>query len=264
MRIALTIAGSDSIAGAGVQADLKTFAALGVYGVSALTAITAQNTTAVGEVVALSPRLVQSQIELIAQDVEISATKTGMLATGEITEVVAETIRRLQFANVVVDPVMTATTAASRTLLAPEAVSVMKARLLPITTVVTPNAAEAAVLAGVAVDSLNTVKEAAKRIADLGPAAVVVKGGHLAGADAVDVLFHAGTFTEFVAPRSPVGVVHGTGCTFASAIAAGLALGDDIPAAVQRAKTYVTRTIERSLKIGHGSRVPDHGLYFPR
>lgn len=258
MRIALTIAGSDSIAGAGVQADLKTFAALGVYGVSAITAITAQNTTSVAEVFALSPQAVQSQIEQIARDVEISAIKTGMLATRDIVEVVADTIERLKPAPLVVDPVMKPTSKSRRTLLAPEAVSRLKERLLPIAAVVTPNAGEAAELSGIRVDSLDTAREAAKRISHMGPTAVVIKGGHLAGSQAVDLLFHAGSFTEFAAPRLTSSVLHGAGCTFASAIAARLALGDDIPAAVQRAKTYVTGAIEHSFQIGGGSRVLNH------
>jgi hydroxymethylpyrimidine/phosphomethylpyrimidine kinase len=257
--IVLTIAGSDSIAGAGVQADLKTFAALGVYGVSALTAVTAQNTMAVSEVVPLAPALVESQINQIARDVEIAAVKTGMLATVEITEAVADVAGRLRWPNLVVDPVMVPTTGGVRTLLAPEAVSVMRARLLPLATVVTPNVSEASELSGITVDSIDTAKEAARRIASLGPAAVVVKGGHLAGREAIDVLYHAGRFIEFAAPRAEGAVVHGTGCTFASAIAAGLALGDDVPVAVRRAKTYVTGAIEHALQVGHGSRVPNHG-----
>lgn len=258
MRIALSIAGSDSIAGAGVQADLKTFAALGVYGVSALTAVTSQNTTGVADVCALSPELVRSQIEQVVQDVELSAVKTGMLATAEIVQIVADAMSRLQRPNLVVDPVMAATIPGRRTLLAPAAVSTLKTVLLPLASVVTPNVAEATALSGVRVDSLGTAREAARRIFELGPAAVVVKGGHLTGADAIDVLFHAGTFTEFAAPRSSIGAVHGTGCTFASAVAAGLALGDDIPAAVQRAKQYVTGAIGQSFEIGRGARILDH------
>ena len=267
MRVALTIAASDSIAGAGVQADLKTFAALGLYGVSALTAVTAQNTTEVGDIVALSPGIVRSQIERIAEDVEIAAVKTGMLMTGEITEVVADTIRRLGVANLVVDPVMQAT-AGGRTLLVAEGVSMMKTRLFPVATVVTPNVNEAAELSGIAVDSLAAAKDAARRIRELGPRAVVIKGGHLVGRDAVDLLFYEGSFMEVTAPRCPWPDVHGTGCTFAAALAARLGLGDDIPSAVQRAKTYVTGAIAHSLEIGHGARVLNHfwerqGYTFP-
>jgi hydroxymethylpyrimidine/phosphomethylpyrimidine kinase len=217
---------------------------------------------------------VRSQIERVAQDVEIAAVKTGMLATSDIVLVVAETVGRFQRPNLVVDPVMTSTspgglrqgsgelregaTAGRRTLLAPEAVSILKTRLLPVASVVTPNAAEATVLSGVRVDSLATAREAAKRILELGADAVVIKGGHLDGAQAVDLLFYEGTFTEFAAPRSTLGPVHGTGCTFASAMAAGLALGDEIPAAVQRAKRYITGAIEHSFELGHGARILNH------
>lgn len=256
MRIALTIAGSDSIAGAGIQADLKTFAAMDVYGVSAITAVTSQNTTGVSDVVALSAEIVRSQIVLVAQDVEISAVKTGMLASAEIVQVVVEAIGPLQLRNLVVDPVLAASN--GRTLLTPETVSILKKRLLPMAAVVTPNADEAAALSGVRVDSISSAHEAAKRICELGPRAVVVKGGHLSGAQAIDVLFYAGAFTEFAAPRSAAGAVHGTGCTFASAIAARLALGDDIPTAVDRAKRYVTGAIEQSIEIGHGARILNH------
>jgi hydroxymethylpyrimidine/phosphomethylpyrimidine kinase len=256
MPIVLTIAGSDSIAGAGVQADLKTFAALGVYGVSAITAVTSQNTAGIGGVEALSPEIVRSQVLHIAEDVDVSAAKTGMLATVAIVEVVAEAIRSLKTPHFVVDPVITASR--GRTLLAPEAVSILKELLLPLAEVVTPNIDEATALTGIHVDSLSTAREAAKRIFDCGPRAVVVKGGHLMGAQAVDLLFCSGSFAEFAAPRSSIGHVHGTGCTFASAIAARLALGDDIPTAVERAKQYVTGAIARSFEIGRGARILNH------
>lgn len=268
MRTALTIAGSDSIAGAGIQADLKTFAALGVYGVSALTAVTAQSTTGVADIFALPPHMVRAQIEQLAQDVEIAAIKTGMLATADIVGVVSETVGRFQRPNLVVDPVMVASRLRQgfgepgldpgRTLLAPEAVSILKTRLLPVATVVTPNVAEATMLSGIHVDSLSSAREAAKRIAGLGATTVVIKGGHLSGPQAIDLVFHAGTFTELAAPRIDLGAIHGTGCTFASAIAAGLALGDDIPAAVERAKRYITGAIEQSFAIGHGARILNH------
>ena len=258
MRTVLTIAGSDSIAGAGIQADLKTFAALGVYGVSALTAVTAQNTQGVADVFALSPQWVRAQIDQIAYDVEIAGVKTGMLATAEIVRVVSEMVGQLHRPNLVVDPVMAASGPGMRTLLAPEAVSIVETRLLPIATVVTPNVAEAATLSGIQVDSMSSAREAAKRIAGTGATAVVIKGGHLSGPEAIDLLFHDGTFFELAAPRVDLGVIHGTGCTFASAIAAGLALGDDVPSAVQRAKRYITGAIDHSFAIGHGARVLNH------
>lgn len=258
MPSALTIAGSDSSAGAGIQADLKTFAALGVYGTSAITAVTAQNTTGVSDIFAMSAQLVRSQIEQVARDISISAVKTGMLATSDIVLVVAEAVGRFQRPNLVVDPVMAAANPGGRTLLAAEAVSVLKTRLLPVATVVTPNISEASVLSGMRVDSLETAREAAKKIHDLGPEAVVIKGGHLTGDEAIDLLYDGRTFTEFPAPRLSVGPVHGTGCTFASALAAGLALGDDVPAAVARAKRYVTGAIAYSFQLGRGARILDH------
>lgn len=258
MQTALTIAGSDSIAGAGIQADLKTFAALGVYGVSAVTAVTAQSTAGVAAIFALPSHLVRSQIDAVSQDARIAVVKTGMLASAEIVGVVCECLERLQRPTLVVDPVMAAGGGVARTLLAPEGVSIMKTQLLPLVTVVTPNLAEAAVLCGIKVDSSGTAREAARRIAGFGPAAVVIKGGHLTGPHSIDLLFYAGSFTEFPAERLDAGTFHGTGCTFASAIAAGLALGDDIPAAVARAKRYITGAIQHSFEIGHGARVLNH------
>lgn len=258
MKTALTIAGSDSIAGAGIQADLKTFAAFGVYGVTAVTAATAQNTTTVAEILPLPVEIVRAQIDRIAQDVQIAAVKTGMLATAAIVEVVADAVTRLARPELVVDPVMAAGSAGARTLLTPEAVSILKTRLLPAATVVTPNVEEASILSGVSVASLQDGREAAKRIADFGPAAVVIKGGHLSGHEAIDLLYCDGSFVELAARRADVGAVHGTGCTFASAIAAGLALGEDIPSAVNRAKRYITGAIEHSFTIGRGARVLDH------
>ena len=258
MRAVLTIAGSDSSAGAGIQADLKTFAALGVYGTSAVTAITSQNTSGIDEVFPLPPEIVRSQIEKVAQDIALSAVKTGMLATADISRIVADTLGTLRRPNLVVDPVMTAGNPGRRTLLPPEAVEILKTRLLALATVVTPNTLEACVLSGIDVRSLDEAREAAKRILDLGPQAVVVKGGHLEGRTAIDLLYDGKTFTEFSSPRSPFESVHGTGCAFASAIAAGLALGDELPAAVARAKTYVTGAIEHSFELGSGARLIDH------
>ena len=258
MRTVLTIAGSDSVAGAGIQADLKTFAALGVYGVSALTAVTAQNTQGIAEIVALSPQIVRAQIDQVMRDVEIAAVKTGMLADGNILREVSEVLARLRQPNLVVDPVMTASGTGMRTLLPPEAVSMLKSSLLPVAAVVTPNASEASILSGIPVESMSDAREAARRIAGSGAVSVVIKGGHLQSPEAIDVLFHRGQFLEFAAPRVRIGGIHGTGCAFASAIAAGLALGDDVPAAVHRAKRYITGAIEHSLIIGQGARILHH------
>jgi hydroxymethylpyrimidine kinase/phosphomethylpyrimidine kinase len=260
MRIAMTIAGSDPSAGAGIQADLKTFAALGVYGVSAVTAVTSQNTTGVSDVAVVPPDHVRSQIQQLLQDCVISAVKTGMLATPDIVGVVADTLLGASQSNVVVDPVIVSSS--GRTLLLPAGVSVLKRRLLPLATVVTPNRAEAAELTGMAVRSMESAREAARQIASLGPKGVLITGGHMEGPEAVDLLLYEGRFTELAARRSTGGDVHGTGCTLASAIAAGLSLGDDVPTAVHRAKHYVTAAIEHAIAVGRGSRVPDHfGVY---
>jgi hydroxymethylpyrimidine kinase/phosphomethylpyrimidine kinase len=258
MRAALTIAGSDSIAGAGLQADLKTFAAHGVYGTSAVTAITVQSTSGIAGVFGLPPELVRSQIDQVLHDVEISAVKTGMMERREIVTAVAETLARFEHLPIVVDPVMAATNPGARILLAPDAVSILKTQLLPLALVVTPNLSEAAELSGIEVKSPDSAREAAARIARLGPRAVVIKGGHLEGPQAIDLLFYEGTFTELAAPRADIGTVHGTGCTFASAIASRLALGDDVRDAIHRAKQYVTGAIEHSFQIGHGARILDH------
>ena len=257
MPTTLTIAGSDSVAGAGIQADLKTFAAFGVYGVSAVTAITAQNTTGVTDVFALSAQLVRAQIDAVFEDVEIAAVKTGMLATSDLVRTVAERLAQFRPPALVVDPVMAAT-GRGRTLLEPDAVSILKTQLLPRATIVTPNVAEAEVLSGIRIPSRQSASDAAKRIVELGPQAVLIKGGHMAGSDAIDLLLHNGTFAEFSAPRARFDNLHGTGCTLASAIAARIALGDDIPAAVQRAKRYITGAIERSFEAGHGARILNH------
>lgn len=258
MRAVLTIAGSDSIAGAGVQADLKTFAAFGVYGVSVLTAITSQNTSGVRQVLPLPASVIASQIDAIVDDVELAAVKTGMLATADNVKALLERLGD-DIPNLVVDPVMAASYQIGvGTLLDAAGVSTLRTALLPRALVVTPNVAEAAVLSAVTVDSLETAREAARRISDLGPKAVVVKGGHLPDANATDVLYHDGKFTEFASARSRFTSVHGTGCTFASAIAAALARGDDIPGAVARAKHYITGAIEHSIEIGAGARVLNH------
>ena len=225
---------------------------------SAVTAVTVQDTTGVSDVHPIPADILRAQIDRVVQDVEISAVKTGMLATPDIVRAVAEGISRLGLRNVVVDPVLASGGPAARTLLAPDAVSLLKGLLLPMAAVVTPNVAEAAALSGIEVGSLDAAREAARRIAGFGPGAVVIKGGHLHGPQAIDLLFHDGVFTELAAPRADIGVVHGTGCTFASAIAAGLADGCGVATAVERAKRYVTGAIEHSFSIGHGARILNH------
>ena len=249
MRTALTIAGSDSSGGAGIQADLKTFAAHGVFGLSALTAITAQNTLGVMRASAVDPDLVAAQIDAVAADLPIHATKIGMLANAGVIEAVAAAIERHRLPNVVLDPVMIAKSGAA--LLDPAAVDALRARLLPLADVVTPNAPEAAALTGQPVTSLADLRRAAAALVECGARAALVKGGHLSG-PAVDVLWDGRTFTELSAGRIESRHTHGTGCTLSSAIAARLALGDDLAAAVRAAKSYVTRAIAEAPGLGHG------------
>ena len=256
MRVALTIAGSDSSGGAGIQADLKTFAALGVYGTSAITAVTAQNTLGVSAVFVLPADLVTAQIEAVAGDIEVHATKTGMLATAAIVEAVAAAIEELELPNVVVDPVMVAKS--GDRLLDDDGIEMMRLELLPRARVVTPNIPEAEVLAGIRITSGDSAREAARRIKDFGPASVIVKGGHGEGDEIVDLLFDGVTFREFRTERVTTRNTHGTGCTFASAVAALLASGSELPDATARAQAFVAGALRAGLSIGHGHGPLDH------
>ena len=211
MRTVMTIAGSDSGGGAGIQADLKTFAAHGVWGTCAIAAITAQNTTGVTAALPLPVDIIVAQIEAVASDFGVDAVKTGMLATSEVVIAVAGAITRLGLPNVVVDPVMVAKSGAR--LLADEAVTAVKLNLLPCATVVTPNAEEAGVLSGLPVRTLDDAREAARRIHGMGPRAVVVKGGHVEGPEVVDILYDGRAFAEFRGARIESRNTHGTGCT---------------------------------------------------
>jgi hydroxymethylpyrimidine/phosphomethylpyrimidine kinase len=256
MRTALTIAGSDSGGGAGIQADLKTFAALGVYGTSAITALTAQNTERVARVFGIPPDMVVAQIDAVADDIAVHAVKTGMLATPEIVEAVASALARRAFPFVVVDPVMVAKS--GDLLLDSDAVDRVRSRLLPLATVVTPNRPEAEVLTGRTVVSAAGAREAARALHEAGARAVVIKGGHFEGDTVVNLLFDGHHFHEYATPRLATRHTHGTGCTFASAIAARLALGDTLAEAVERATRYVAGAIAAGLAIGHGHGPVDH------
>jgi len=250
---ALTIAGSDSGGGAGIQADLKTFAALGVYGMSALTAITAQNTVGVQGVVELPADFVGLQIDVVLTDIGADAVKTGMLSNSEIIAVIAAKMQEYRVDNLVVDPVMVAKS--GDPLLRPEARQALIERLIPLAKVLTPNLQEARVLSGLEIESLEAMKEAARAIQRLGARNVVVKGGHLPGSlQSIDVLYDGHDFTEFTAPRIATNNTHGTGCTFASAIAAGLAKGRSVPEAVGAAKAYLNAVLLASadLRLGQG------------
>jgi hydroxymethylpyrimidine/phosphomethylpyrimidine kinase len=250
LPVALTIAGSDSGGGAGIQADLKTFAALGVFGTSALTAITAQNTVGVTAVEAVSPAMVRAQIDAVVTDLAPRAAKTGMLATRPIVEAVAEAMSAHGLPRVVVDPVMVSKS--GHRLLDDEAVDAVVTHLLPLSGVVTPNAEEAAVLTGRQVRSLDEARDAARRLLDLGARAVVLKGGHLPTDDVVDLLVTTDAVVELRGPRHPGRNTHGTGCTFAAAMAAMLARDADLETAFREARGYVDGAIRHAPSLGAG------------
>jgi hydroxymethylpyrimidine/phosphomethylpyrimidine kinase len=255
MNVVLTIAGSDSGGGAGLQADLRTFAAHGLHGASAVTAVTAQNSVAVVDYVALDPRMVVAQIEAVGSDMPVAAVKTGMLATAEIVRAVADAAARLRLPHLVVDPVMVAKS--GDRLLDPAAEAAYRERLFPLAEVVTPNLPEAEALLGRPVRTLPDMREAARALRALGPRVVVVKGGHLEG-DAVDVVWDGERLEEIGAARIRTPHTHGTGCTYSAAIAARLALGDPPVEAVRAAKAYLTEAIRGAYAVGRGHGPVDH------
>ena len=261
LRTALTIAGSDSSAGAGIQADLKTFSALGVYGTSAITAVTAQNTVGIVEIFSLSADLVTAQIEAVAGDVSIHATKTGMLGTAAIVEAVAAAIKELDLPWVVVDPVMISKSGAR--LLDDDGIQMLRAELLPHAAVVTPNIPEAEVLSGRRIESIEDARAAAYEIHQAGGSAVVITGGHAQGDQIVDLLFDGEVFTELQITRIDTPHTHGTGCTFAAALAAHLARGALLVDSVVRAQDYVQGAIRNGLPIGRGHGPLDHFWNLP-
>lgn len=251
----MTIAGSDSGAGAGIQADLKTFAALGTYGCSVITAITAQNTKGVDRVYELPADIVAAQIDSVFDDFKIEATKTGMLANSEIIELVAEKLRQHQVKNLVVDPVILSKSGAR--LLRKEAEKTLTQKILPLATLVTPNLLEAESLSGIKITSMEDSKRAAEKILSWGARNVVIKGGHREGAP-VDLFYDGVEFRKLVADRVETKNDHGTGCTFSSAIAAFLAKGQDLWSAVSAAKEYITKALKTSYSIGSGHSPVNH------
>jgi len=256
MVTALTIAGSDSGGGAGIQADLKTFAAHGVYGTSAVTAVTAQNTTGVTAIEALSADLVTAQIEAVMSDIGAHAAKTGMLANAAIVEAVAAAVEDLEIPLLVVDPVMISKS--GDTLLDDEAFAMMKAELLRRAFLVTPNLPEAEALSGVTIRGDEDRREAARRIVALGASAVIVKGGHARSQGIVDLLYDGHRFTDFRTERVSGRDLHGTGCTFAAALTAHLALGQTLVEAVPLAQAYVAGAIRHAPGLGRGHGPVDH------
>lgn len=251
---ALTIAGSDSGGGAGIQADLKTFAALGVYGMSAITAITVQNTEGVRDTYDLPIALIEGQINAVLEDIGADAAKTGMLSSPQIIEAVAQRVQQWQL-RLVVDPVMVAK--GGTPLLHPEAVETLRTKLLPLAEVVTPNLPEAEVLIKQRIETIEDMRAAAQAIHELGPQHVVVKGGHSI-TEPVDVYFDGMHFKELSAERIQTPHTHGTGCTFSAAITALLARGWSVAEAVSRAKRYITGAIRNAPGLGHGHGPIDH------
>ncbi|HWO42467.1 MAG TPA: bifunctional hydroxymethylpyrimidine kinase/phosphomethylpyrimidine kinase [Candidatus Eisenbacteria bacterium] len=257
IRKALTIAGSDSGAGAGIQADLKTFAALGVYGTSAVTAVTAQNTVGVLRAVALSPAIVAAQIDAVVRDIGTDAVKTGMLANAEIIVAVAERIRAHGLPRLVIDPVMVAKS--GDRLLRRDAIDALRRRLIPLATVVTPNLPEAEALTGLELKNAAAIREAARRIVAMGARSALIKGGHRRG-PAIDLLYDGKGFYELRAARVRTRHTHGTGCTFSAAIAAHLAKGETLLAAARHAKRFITAALRGGFAIGAGHG-PVHHFY---
>ncbi len=249
MKIALTIAGSDTSGGAGIQADLRVFADFGVYGLSTVAAVTSQNSKGVQKINLVPPRIVAAQIDSVTRDIGTDACKIGMLYNEEVVSRVAERISRRSIPNVVLDPMVFAKD--DTRLLKSKAVIRMKHELIPKCTLVTPNLPEVETFTKISVDSIETAKEAAKAIHGMGASHVLIKGGHFEG-EPIDILFDGESFIEYKGRRIEGKRMHGTGCVLSAAIAASLALGKSIPDAVQSAKEYVTRAIEASVKLGKG------------
>lgn len=249
-KVALTIAGSDSCGGAGIQADLKTFQSLGVYGMSAVTAVTVQNTQKVHAIQEMTPQIVLDQITCLFDDIAIDAVKIGMVSSIALIEAIAEALGKVQRPPVVLDPVMISKSGYA--LLKEDARQALVDKLFPLADVVTPNIHEAEALVGYDISDQDQMEKAAKQIIALGAAKVVVKGGHMEGSAATDILFDGETFSEVTSPRLETTNTHGTGCTFSSAITAYLAKGNSFVEAVQKAKTYIAGAIEHALDIGKG------------
>jgi hydroxymethylpyrimidine kinase/phosphomethylpyrimidine kinase len=249
LPVALTIAGSDSGGGAGIQADLKTFAAMGVHGTSAITAVTAQNTMTVTDIHEIPVRVIRAQIDAVVDDLGVQAAKTGMLASAKIIEAVSAAIRDHGIENLVVDPVMFAKGGAR--LLHNDAIAALYKHLLPLAAVVTPNIPEAEVLLGRKLTSLEDRRRAARELVALGPRVAVVKGGHAEG-DALDVYWDGVDLVELPGRRVETRNTHGSGCAFSAAIAAGLAKGESPLDAVRHAKVFITHAIESSIEVGKG------------
>ena len=257
MKTVMTIAGSDSSAGAGIQADLKTCAAFGVYGTTVITAITAQNTQGVRRIDVLSPETVAAQIDAVVSDIGADVVKTGMLGSAAIVEVVASKLREYGLTQLVLDPVLSASDGSG--LLVDGGLAVLRDKLLPLALVVTPNVEEAGALVARRLDGPEDVRQAAREIVEMGARNVVIKGGDATG-PAIDLFYDGQHYHEFGAARVDTTNTHGTGCTFAAAIAAALAKGSAPRQAVAMAKAYVTKAMQMSYPLGHG-RGPVHHFF---
>ena len=255
MKHVLTIAGSDTCGGAGVQADLKTFSAQGTYGMSVITAVTVQNTQAVYDCQDIDPKIIRAQIDAIFNDIKVSAVKIGMVSQIDTINAIADKLEEYQPENVVVDPVMISKSGFD--LMQPDAKETLIRRLLPLAYVVTPNLPEAEVITGMKIDDLPSMEKAAKAIYAMGPKNVLIKGGHLAD-DATDLLYDGKNILTLHSDRIPTKNTHGTGCTLSSCIAANLAKGKSVEEAVKTAKKYITTAIEHSLDIGKGVGPTNH------
>ncbi len=257
MNKVLSIAGSDCSGGAGIQADLKTFSAHGVFGMSVIVSVVAENTSRVIDIQDITPDMIRKQMDAVFEDIEVDAVKIGMLSTPQCMEAVAEKLIQYKPKNIVIDPVMYAKNGCA--LMQPEAVDTLIKVILPLADVLTPNIPEAEEISGMKILSVEDMETSARKIRAMGCKAVVIKGGHAKGT-AVDVLFDGEQFTHFEAERIDTRNTHGTGCTFSSAIASQLARGLSVKEAVKKAKAYVTGAIEHSLSIGKGNG-PTHHFY---
>ena len=257
MRTALSIAGSDSSGGAGIQADLKSMTMNGVFAMSAVTALTAQNTTGVRSVMEATPAFLADELDAVFEDIRPDAVKTGMVSSSALIQVIAQKLKQYEAKNIVVDPVMVATSGAR--LLAEDALQTLKAELLPLADVVTPNIPEAEILSGMIITNAEEMRAAAKQIHDAYGCAVLLKGGHRVN-DANDLLYDGETFTWFEGRRIDNPNTHGTGCTLSSAIAANLAKGYSLSDAVRRSKEYISGALAAMLDLGQGSGPMNHAF----
>lgn len=257
MKTVLSIAGSDCSGGAGIQADLKTFSAHGVFGMSAVVSVVAENTSRVLDIQDVTPDMIGKQIDAVFEDIQVDAVKVGMLSTAECMETVASKLRQYQPRHIVIDPVMYAKNGSP--LMDPNAIETLITQIIPCATVLTPNIPEAECITGDTIASVEDMKRVAKRIHNMGCENVIIKGGHATG-DAVDILYDGTAFYEYEVARIDTKNTHGTGCTFSSSIASNLAKGKDITVATEKAKAYITMAISHSLSIGKGHG-PTHHFY---